>query len=128
MSGDGGYIDDDGYVFVMGRIDDVINIAGHRLSTGEMEEIVADHPAVAECAVFGINDALKGEVPLGMVLIKDGVDIDEEQLNNELKQMVRKRIGPIACYNKTLIVSRLPKTRSGKILRRVLRQIAAGEE
>ena len=128
VSGDGGYIDDDGYVFVMGRIDDVINIAGHRLSTGEMEEIVADHPAVAECAVFGINDALKGEVPLGMVLIKDGVDIDEETLNHELKQMVRKRIGAIACYNKTLIVTRLPKTRSGKILRRVLRQIAAGEE
>ena len=128
VSGDGGYIDDDGYVFVMGRIDDVINIAGHRLSTGEMEEIVADHPAVAECAVFGINDALKGEIPLGMVLIKDGVDIDEETLNNELKQMVRKKIGAIACYNKTLIVTRLPKTRSGKILRRVLRQIAAGEE
>jgi propionyl-CoA synthetase len=128
VSGDGGYIDDDGYVFVMGRIDDVINIAGHRLSTGEMEEIVADHPAVAECAVFGINDALKGEVPLGMVLIKDGIDIDEETLNNELKAMVRKKIGAIACYNKTLIVTRLPKTRSGKILRRVLRQIAAGEE
>lgn len=128
VSGDGGYIDDDGYVFVMGRIDDVINVAGHRLSTGEMEEVVADHPAVAECTVFGINDALKGEVPLGMVLIKDGVDIDEEQLNLELKQMVRKKIGAIACYNRTLIVTRLPKTRSGKILRRVLRQIAAGEE
>ena len=128
VSGDGGYIDDDGYVFVMGRIDDVINVAGHRLSTGEMEEVVADHPAVAECTVFGINDALKGEVPLGMVLIKDGIDIDEEQLNQELKQMVRKKIGPIACYNRTLIVTRLPKTRSGKILRRVLRQIAAGEE
>jgi propionyl-CoA synthetase len=128
VSGDGGYIDEDGYVFVMGRIDDVINVAGHRLSTGEMEEIVADHPAVAECAVFGINDDLKGEVPLGLVLLKDGVDITEENLASELKQMVRESIGPIACYKQTLIVKRLPKTRSGKILRRVLRQISAGEE
>jgi len=128
VSGDGGYFDDDGYVYVMGRIDDVINVAGHRLSTGEMEGIVAAHPAVAECAVFGINDSLKGEVPLGLVLIKDGIEIDESRLNDELKQMVRKEIGPIACYNRTLIVKRLPKTRSGKFLRRVLRQIAAGEE
>lgn len=128
VSGDGGYIDEDGYVFVMGRIDDVINVAGHRLSTGEMEEIVADHPAVAECAVFGINDDLKGEVPLGLALLKDGMDISEEQLAEELKQNVRAAIGPIACYNRTLIVKRLPKTRSGKILRRILRQIAAGQE
>jgi propionyl-CoA synthetase len=128
VSGDGGYFDDDGYLFVMGRIDDVINVSGHRLSTGEMEEIVASHPAVAECAVFGIDDSLKGEVPLGLVLLKDGIDMDETQLNQELKQMVRNKIGAIACYNQTLIVNRLPKTRSGKILRRVLRQIAAGEE
>ena len=128
VSGDGGYIDEDGYVFVMGRIDDVINVAGHRLSTGEMEEIVAEHPAVAECAVFGINDDLKGEVPLGLVLLKDGTDISQEQLGEELKQNVRASIGPIACYNRTLVVKRLPKTRSGKILRRVLRQIAAGQE
>ena len=128
VSGDGGYIDEEGYVFVMGRIDDVINVAGHRLSTGEMEEIVAEHPAVAECAVFGINDDLKGEVPLGLVLLKDGTDIGEQQLAEELKQNVRASIGPIACYNQTLVVKRLPKTRSGKILRRVLRQIAAGEE
>ena len=127
VSGDGGYFDDDGYLFVMGRIDDVINVSGHRLSTGEMEEIVANHPAVAECAVFGIDDSLKGEVPLGLVLLKDGIDMEEEQLNQELKQMVRNKIGAIACYNQTLIVKRLPKTRSGKILRRVLRQIAAGE-
>jgi propionyl-CoA synthetase len=93
-----------------------------------MEEIVAGHPAVAECAVFGIHDDLKGEVPLGLVLLKDGVDISEEQLSEELKQNVRASIGPIACYNRTLVVKRLPKTRSGKILRRVLRQIAAGEE
>jgi len=128
VSGDGGYIDDDGYVFVMGRMDDVINVAGHRLSTGEMEEIVADYPAVAECAVFGIGDDLKGEVPLGLVLLKDGIDIGESQLGDELKQNIRSTIGPIACYNQTLVVKRLPKTRSGKILRRVLRQIAAGEE
>jgi len=128
VSGDGGYIDEDGYVFVMGRIDDVINVSGHRLSTGEMEEIVAKHPAVAECAVFGVADDLKGEVPLGLVMLKDGENITEEDLAEELKQMVRKYIGPIACYNQTLIVKRLPKTRSGKILRRVLRQISAGEE
>ena len=128
VSGDGGYFDDDGYLFVMGRIDDVINVSGHRLSTGEMEEIVANHPAVAECAVFGIDDSLKGEVPLGLVLLKDGLAMDEAQLNQELKQMVRNKIGAIACYNRTLIVNRLPKTRSGKILRRVLRQIADGEE
>jgi len=128
VSGDGGYIDEDGYVFVMGRMDDVINVAGHRLSTGEMEEIVADHPAVAECAVFGIGDDLKGEVPLGLVLLKDGIDIGEDELGKELKQSIRATIGPIACYNRTLVVKRLPKTRSGKILRRVLRQISAGEE
>ena len=128
VSGDGGYIDDDGYVFVMGRIDDVINVAGHRLSTGEMEEVVAQHPAVAECAVFGIADDLKGEVPLGLALLKDDADVSEELLNTELKQMVRNQIGPIACYNRTLLVKRLPKTRSGKILRRILRQIAAGQE
>ena len=128
LSGDGGYLDEDGYLFVMGRIDDVINVAGHRLSTGEMEEVVAGHPAVAECAVFGINDSLKGEIPLGLVLLKDGVEIDADQLNEELKQTVRQKIGPIACYNQTLVVKRLPKTRSGKILRRILRQIADGED
>ena len=128
VSGDGGYIDEDGYVFVMGRIDDVINVAGHRLSTGEMEAVVGEHAAVAECAVFGITDDLKGEVPLGLALLKDGVDIAADALNSELKALVRKQIGPIACYERTLVVKRLPKTRSGKILRRVLRQIAAGEE
>ncbi len=127
-SGDGGYKDEDGYVFIMGRTDDVINVAGHRLSTGEMEEIVADHPAVAECAVIGINDALKGQAPIGLVLLKDGIDVDEAVLEKELVAMVRKEIGPIACFNRAIVVQRLPKTRSGKILRKLLRQIADGQE
>ncbi|MET3998724.1 propionyl-CoA synthetase [Marinobacterium sp. MBR-109] len=127
-SGDGGYKDEDGYVFIMGRTDDVINVAGHRLSTGEMEEIVADHPAVAECAVIGINDALKGQAPIGLVLLKDGIDLDEAELEKELVAMVRKEIGPIACFNRAIVVQRLPKTRSGKILRKLLRQIADGHE
>ncbi|WP_426417394.1 propionyl-CoA synthetase [Aestuariirhabdus sp. LZHN29] len=128
VSGDGGYLDDDGYLFIMGRVDDVINVAGHRLSTGEMEEVVAGHPAVAECAVIGINDPLKGQLPLGLILLKNGVDLDPADLEKELVQMVRQKIGPLACFQRALVVSRLPKTRSGKILRRSLRQIAAGEE
>ncbi|MCI5151466.1 MAG: propionyl-CoA synthetase, partial [Candidatus Electrothrix sp. MAN1_4] len=127
-TGDGGYIDEEGYVFVMGRIDDVINIAGHRLSTGAMEEIVASHPQVAECAVIGLDDSLKGQKPLGLVVLKAGVDSDEETLRNELIQMVRNGIGPIACYRETVIVARLPKTRSGKILRGTMRAIAGGKE
>ncbi|WP_102794843.1 propionyl-CoA synthetase [Bowmanella denitrificans] len=127
-SGDGGYKDNDGYVFIMGRTDDVINVAGHRLSTGEMEEILAAHPAVAECSVIGIQDDLKGQVPVGLVLLKDGVQIDEQQLQDELVVMVRSEIGPIACFQRALIVQRLPKTRSGKILRKLLRQIADGQD
>ncbi|SFM52407.1 propionyl-CoA synthetase [Marinobacter zhejiangensis] len=127
-SGDGGYIDEDGYVFIMGRTDDVINVAGHRLSTGEMEEIIASHPAVAECCVIGANDELKGQVPLGLVLIKDGATISETELEEELVDMVRERIGAIACFRQAIIVDRLPKTRSGKILRRVIRQIADGQQ
>jgi len=127
-SGDGGYKDEDGYVFVMGRTDDVINVAGHRLSTGEMEEIIASHKAVAECAVIGVHDELKGQVPIGLVLLKDGADIGEEQLQSELVAMMRKEIGPIACFQKAMIAQRLPKTRSGKILRKLMRQIADGEE
>jgi len=127
-SGDGGFIDDDGYVFVMGRTDDVINVAGHRLSTGEMEEVVASHPAVAECCVVGAHDDMKGQVPLGLVLIKDGATIDHDELEEELVEMVRDKIGAIACFRRALVVDRLPKTRSGKILRRVIRQIADGEE
>jgi len=125
---DGGYIDEDGYVFVMGRIDDVINIAGHRLSTGAMEEIVATHIHVAECAVFGADDPLKGQKPLGLVVLKAGVECDEEELKAELVQMVRSQIGAIACYRETAIVTRLPKTRSGKILRGTMRSIAGGKE
>lgn len=127
-TGDGGYMDEEGYVFIMGRTDDVINVAGHRLSTGEMEEIVAAHPAVAECAVIGVNDPLKGQAPIGLVLLKDGVDTEEEVLEKELIAMVRKEIGPIACFNRAIVVQRLPKTRSGKILRKLLRQIADGKE
>ncbi|HSG61399.1 MAG TPA: propionyl-CoA synthetase [Pseudomonadales bacterium] len=127
-SGDGGYKDDDGYVFIMGRTDDVINVAGHRLSTGEMEEIVADHPAVAECAVIGIQEELKGQEPIGLVLLKDGTDIDQATLEAELVAMVRRDLGAIACFKRALIVQRLPKTRSGKILRKLLRQIADGKE
>ncbi|RTE67722.1 propionyl-CoA synthetase [Amphritea opalescens] len=127
-SGDGGYKDDDGYIFIMGRTDDVINVAGHRLSTGEMEEIVADHPSVAECAVIGINDPLKGQQPIGLVLLKNGVETDEAQIEAELVAMVRKEIGAVACFRRAIVVQRLPKTRSGKILRKLLRQIADGKE
>ena len=128
VSGDSGHIDEDGYVSIMGRTDDVINVAGHRLSTGEMEEIIADHPAVAECAVIGVNDELKGQLPVALVLLKDGAGIDEPQLETDLIEMVRKRIGAVASFRRALIVQRLPKTRSGKILRKSLRQIADGRE
>ena len=127
-SGDGGYLDEDGYLFVMGRTDDVINVAGHRLSTGEMEQIVASHPAVAECCVIGIHEPIKGQQPLAMVLLKNGSVIAESVLEAELAAMVRKEIGALACFKKAIIVKRLPKTRSGKILRKLLRQIAAGSE
>ncbi|PKM19185.1 MAG: propionyl-CoA synthetase [Gammaproteobacteria bacterium HGW-Gammaproteobacteria-15] len=127
-SGDGGYIDEDGYLFVMGRTDDVINVAGHRLSTGEMEQIVADHPAIAECCVIGIHEAIKGQQPLALVLLKNGVEIDETILEAELVAMVRQEIGALACFKKAIVVKRLPKTRSGKILRKLLRQIADGSE
>ncbi len=127
-SGDGGYIDEDGYLFVMGRTDDIINVAGHRLSTGEMEEIIAAHDAVAECTVIGVFDHIKGQVPVGLTLLKDGVNISEVDLQAELVAMVRKKIGAVACLKYTLIVERLPKTRSGKILRKLLRQIAQNQE
>ncbi|WP_293264994.1 propionyl-CoA synthetase [Neptunomonas sp.] len=127
-TGDGGYKDEEGYVFIMGRTDDVINVAGHRLSTGEMEEIVASHPAVAECCVIGVNDPLKGQQPIGMVLIKNGIEVDEKEIEAELVAMVRKEIGAVACFRKAMVVQRLPKTRSGKILRKLLRQIADGSE
>lgn len=123
-SGDGGYQDEQGYVYIMGRTDDVINVAGHRLSTGEMEEILAGHEAVAECTVIGIDDTLKGQIPIGLVLLKDGVVIDEAVLQQELVARVRQQLGPVASFKRAVVVPRLPKTRSGKILRKLLRQIA----
>lgn len=123
LTGDGGYLDEDGYLYVMGRIDDVINVAGHRLSTGAMEEVVASHPAVAECAVIGIEDADRGQVPLGLLLLKDGANIDEATLQTELVAMVRQAIGAFANFKRAVVVKRLPKTRSGKILRQVLRKM-----
>jgi propionyl-CoA synthetase len=127
-SGDGGYIDDDGYVFVMGRVDDVINVAGHRLSTGEIEEVVATHPAVAECAVIARDDEIKGQVPMGLVVLKSGVTITEEELQKQLIARVRESIGPITCYKDTVVLARLPKTRSGKTLRKTLYKIVNGQE
>lgn len=127
VSGDGGFFDEEGYLFIMGRIDDVINVAGHRLSTGEMEEIVGGHDAVAECAVVGVHDELRGQLPLGFVVLKDGAKIDAETLERELVISVRQQIGAIACFKHAIVVDRLPKTRSGKILRRIIRQIADGE-
>ena len=127
FTSDGGYRDEDGYTFIMGRVDDVINVAGHRLSTGEMEEIIAQHPDVAECAVFGVHDALKGQLPLGLVVLKSGANRDETDIKIELVRMIREEIGPIACFKAAAVVTRLPKTRSGKILRGTMRKIADGE-
>ena len=126
LTGDGGYKDDDGYVYVMGRTDDVINVAGHRLSTGSMEAVLAGHPAVAECAVVGVHDELKGQVPRGFVVLKAGVDADPRQLQAELVQAVRDQIGAVAALRRVDVVPALPKTRSGKILRRTMREIADG--
>jgi propionyl-CoA synthetase len=128
LTGDGGRIDDDGYVFVMGRTDDVINVAGHRLSTGGMEEALATHPAVAECAVIGVADPLKGQVPRGFVVLKAGVDQPHDELVAELVALVRERIGAVAALRDVAVVPALPKTRSGKILRRTMRGIADGVE
>jgi len=127
-SGDGGYIDEDGYVFIMGRTDDIINVAGHRLSTGEMEEVIAAHPDVAECAVIGIKCEIKGQKPLGLVLLKDGILKNESTLESELISNIRNEIGAVASFKDAKVVQRLPKTRSGKILRKLIRQIADGEE
>jgi propionyl-CoA synthetase len=121
---DAGFIDDDGYVFVMSRTDDIINVAGHRLSTGAMEEVLADHPDVAECAVLGVDDDLKGQIPVGFIVLNAGVDRDREEIVQEVVQMVRKRIGPVAAFKKATVVKRLPKTRSGKILRGTIQKIA----
>jgi propionyl-CoA synthetase len=123
---DAGYIDQDGYVFVMGRTDDIINVAGHRLSTGSMEEILAAHPHVAECAVIGIADDLKGEIPLGFLVLKAGANVAAETVERECVALVRDRIGPVAAFRLAVVVARLPKTRSGKILRGTMKKIADG--
>jgi propionyl-CoA synthetase len=127
FSGDGGFKDSDDYIFITGRVDDVINVAGHRLSTAEMEEIVASHHSVAECAVIGINDELKGQIPLALVVAKTGEDMEHFQLQHEVVQLVREQIGAVASLRDVVLVQRLPKTRSGKILRKMMRSIADGE-
>ena len=127
-TGDGGYVDEDGYLYVMGRTDDVINVAGHRLSTGSMEAVIASHPAVAEVAVIGVRDELKGQRPVGYVVLKSGQVYDPEVLRSELVEMVRDRIGAVATFRDCTVVQGLPKTRSGKILRKTMRQIADGRD
>jgi len=127
QTADAGWIDRDGYVFVMSRTDDVINVAGHRLSTGAMEEVLASHPDVAECAVTGVADALKGQVPLGFAVLNAGVARPHAELEAELVALVRERIGPVAAFRQALVVPRLPKTRSGKVLRGTLRRMADSE-
>jgi len=126
LTGDGGHRDSDGYLYVMGRTDDVINVAGHRLSTGEMEEVLASHPAVAECAVIGVNDQLKGQIPRGFVVLKAGIGTDPDVLSAELVELIRDQIGPVAALRRVDIIAGLPKTRSGKILRKTMRGIADG--
>ncbi|MFK3798958.1 propionyl-CoA synthetase [Pseudomonas sp. NPDC088444] len=126
-TGDGGFIDDSGFVHIMGRTDDVINVSGHRLSTGEMEDLTGQHPAVAESAVIGVHDDIKGQVPLALVVLKDGVEQGADVVSRELIAHMRERIGALACFNRVVVVKRLPKTRSGKTLRAVLRKIADGE-
>jgi len=128
LTRDGGYVDEDGYVFVMGRTDDVINVAGHRLSTGSMEAVIAAHPAVAECAVIGVHDQLKGQLPRGFVVLKAGAEISAEQLRAELVQAVRDQVGAVAAFKQVDVVPALPKTRSGKILRKTMRGIADGRD
>jgi propionyl-CoA synthetase len=128
LSGDGGHFDDDGYLFVMGRVDDVINVAGHRLSAGAIEEALAQHADVAECAVIGAADQLKGQVPFGLVVLKAGVDRDEDEIERELVQSVRAQVGAVASMKRVSVVDRLPKTRSGKILRSTMRAIADGRD
>ncbi|HKD33559.1 MAG TPA: AMP-binding protein, partial [Gaiellaceae bacterium] len=128
QTADAGFIDEDGYVFVMARTDDIINVAGHRLSTGAMEEVLASHPDVAECAVIGVADELKGQTPVGFLVLKAGVDRSHEEIVTEVVQLVRDEIGPVAAFKTAAVVERLPKTRSGKILRGTMRRIADAEE
>lgn len=129
LTGDSGYLDEDGYVYVMGRTDDVINVAGHRLSTGVMEAVIASHPAVTEAAVIGVHDETKGQSPRALVVLGDSAEaVDPDEITAELVAMVRKEIGPVAAFRQVDIVSALPKTRSGKILRKTMREIADGAE
>ncbi|EGV19874.1 propionyl-CoA synthetase [Thiocapsa marina] len=128
LTGDAGYLDEDGYLFVMSRIDDIINVAGHRLSTGAMEGVLASHPDVAECAVIGAHDQLKGELPVGLVVLKSGVSRDDAAIVKELVNLVRDQIGPVAAFKTVVVVQRLPKTRSGKILRGTMKSIADGKD
>ncbi len=128
LTGDAGYKDEDQYIYIMSRVDDIINVAGHRLSTGAMEEVLASHPDVAECAVMGVNDEIKGEVPVGLVVTKAGVSRAETDLCRELVELVREKIGPVAAFKTVAVVKRLPKTRSGKILRGTMKKIADGVE
>src|ERR1051326_4361621 len=124
---DAGFKDEDGYLFIMGRTDDIINVAGHRLSTGGMEEVLASHPDVAECAVIGIADALKGEVPCGFLVLKAGVTRDVAEIEKEIVALVREKLGAVAAFKLAITVGRLPKTRSGKILRGTIKKIADGD-
>jgi propionyl-CoA synthetase len=126
-TGDAGYIDEDGYVYIMARTDDVINVAGHRLSTGAMEEVLAAHPDVAECAVIGVTDPLKGQLPLGLLCLNKGCNRPHEDIAREVIGLVREQIGPVAAFKLACVVDRLPKTRSGKILRATMVKIADGE-
>jgi propionyl-CoA synthetase len=128
MTADAGYKDEDGYVYVMSRLDDIINVAGHRLSTGAMEEVLASHPDVAECAVIGVYNELRGQVPVGFLILKKGVERDPDQIVREVVQMVREKIGPVAAFRTALVVAALPKTRSGKILRGIMQKIAEGHD
>src|SRR5690606_27836204 len=125
---DAGLVDEDGYLFIMARTDDIINVAGHRLSTGGMEEVVAEHPDVAECAVVGIADQMKGQVPCGFVVLNAGVTREGVELETEIVALVRERIGPVAAFKSVVTVKRLPKTRSGKILRGTMQKIADKED
>ena len=128
LTADAGYKDEDGYLWIMSRTDDIINVAGHRLSTGAIEEVLASHPDVAECAVVGAADALKGEIPLGLIVLKAGVQRSHSKIIAELIQTVRETIGPVACFKVATVVKRLPKTRSGKIVRGTIKKIADGVE
>ncbi len=128
QTADAGYIDADGYPFVMARTDDIINVAGHRLSTGQIEEVLASHPDVAECAVFGVADRLKGQLAIGLLVLNAGVDRPADEITGETVALVRDQIGAVAAFKTAVVVGRLPKTRSGKILRGTMRSIADGDD